>query len=105
MKEQEDHIDILFANAGLGEVAPLEAITETHFDKTFSVNVKGLIFTVQKALLLFQNGGSIILSASTAASKAINGYSVYGASKAAMRSLVRSWALELKHRKIPGQCN
>jgi len=100
VKEQKDHIDILFANAGLGEVAPLEAITETHFDKTFSVNVKGLIFTVQKALLLFQNGGSIILSASTAASKAVNGYSVYGASKAAVRSFARSWVLELKHRKI-----
>jgi NAD(P)-dependent dehydrogenase (short-subunit alcohol dehydrogenase family) len=62
--------------------------------------VKGLIFTVQKALLLFQNGGSIILSASTAASKAVNGYSVYGASKAAVRSFARSWVLELKHRKI-----
>ena len=90
VKEQKDHIDILFANAGLGEVAPLKAIIETHFDKTFSVNVKGLIFTVQKALLLFRNGGSIILSASTAASKAVNGYSVYGASKAAVRSFARS---------------
>jgi NAD(P)-dependent dehydrogenase (short-subunit alcohol dehydrogenase family) len=100
VKEQNDRIDILFANTGLGEIAPLEAITETHFDKTFSVNVKGLLFTVQKALPLFRNGGSIILNASIAASKAADGYSVYGASKAAVRSFARSWALELRHRKI-----
>lgn len=100
VKERNDHIDILFANAGLGEIASLEAITETHFDKTFSVNVKGLIFTVQKALPIFQEGGSIILNASIAGSKAAAGYSVYGASKAAVRSFARSWALELKDRKI-----
>ncbi|MGB7955219.1 MAG: SDR family NAD(P)-dependent oxidoreductase [Candidatus Nitrosopolaris sp.] len=69
VKEQKGRIDVLFANAGLGEVAPLGAITEAHFDKTFSVNVKGLLFTVQKALPLFQDGGSIILNASTSASK------------------------------------
>jgi NAD(P)-dependent dehydrogenase (short-subunit alcohol dehydrogenase family) len=62
VKAQKDHIDILFANAGLGEVAPSEAITETHFDISFSVNVKGLLFTAQKALLPFKNGGSIIIS-------------------------------------------
>jgi NAD(P)-dependent dehydrogenase (short-subunit alcohol dehydrogenase family) len=100
VKEQNDRIGILFANAGLGEIAPLEAITETHFGKTFSVNVKGLLFTVQKALPLYRNGGSIILNASIAASKAADGYSVYGASKAAVRSFARSWALELRHRKI-----
>src|SRR2546425_5775662 len=65
VKEQKGRIDVLFANAGLGEVAPLGAITEAHFDKTFGVNVKGLLFTVQKALPLFQDGGSIILNAST----------------------------------------
>ena len=100
VKKQKDHIDILFANAGLGESAPLEAITEVHFNKIFSVNVKGLLFTVQKALPLFQGGGSIILNASTAGSKASTGFSVYGATKAAVRSFARSWAVELKHRKI-----
>jgi NAD(P)-dependent dehydrogenase (short-subunit alcohol dehydrogenase family) len=100
VKERNGHIDILFANAGLGEIVPLDAITEEHFDKTFSVNVKGLLFTVQKALPLFHNGGSIILNASTAGSKAANGFSVYGATKAAVRSFARSWAVELKDRKI-----
>ena len=100
VKKQKDHIDILFANAGLGESAPLEAITEAHFNKIFSVNVKGLLFTVQKALPLFQGGGSIILNASTAGSKASTRFSVYGATKAAVRSFARSWAVELKHRKI-----
>ena len=100
VKEQKGSIDILFANAGLGEVAPLENITETHFEKTFNVNVKGLLFTVQKALPLFQDGGSIVLNASTAGSKAADGFSVYGATKAAVRSFTRSWAAELKHRKI-----
>lgn len=100
VKKQKDHIDILFANAGLGESAPLEAITEVHFNKIFSVNVKGLLFTVQKALPLFQGGGSIILNASTAGSKASTGFSVYGATKAAVRSFARSWAVELNHRKI-----
>ena len=99
-EEQKDHIDILFANAGLGESAPLEAITEAHFNKIFSVNVKGLLFTVQKALPLFQGCGSIILNASTAGSKASTGFSVYGATKAAVRSFARSWAVELRHRKI-----
>jgi NAD(P)-dependent dehydrogenase (short-subunit alcohol dehydrogenase family) len=100
VKEQKNHIDILFANAGLGELARLETITEAHFEKTFNVNVKGLLFTVQKALPLFQDGGSIVLNASTAGSKAADGFSVYGATKAAVRSFTRSWAAELKHRKI-----
>jgi len=95
VKRQKGHVNILFANAGLGEFAPLEAITESHFDKTFSVNVKGLLFTVQKALPLFRNGGSIILNASTAAFKAAGGSSVYGATKAAVRSFARSWTVEL----------
>ena len=92
VKEQKNYVDILFANAGLGEVAPLEAITVAHFEKTFNVNVKGLLFTVQKALPLFQDGGSIVLNASTAGSKAADGFSVYGATKAAVRSFTRSWA-------------
>src|SRR6188472_3839104 len=81
VKEQKGHIDILFANAGVAELTPLKAITEAHFDKIFSVNVKGLLFTVQKALPLFQNGGgaSIILNASIASSKGFEATSVYSA--------------------------
>ena len=100
VKEQKGSIDILFANAGLGELASLETVTEAHFEKTFNVNVKGFLFTVQKALPLFHDGGSIVLNASTAGSKAADGFSVYGATKAAVRSFTRSWAAELKHRKI-----
>jgi NAD(P)-dependent dehydrogenase (short-subunit alcohol dehydrogenase family) len=101
VKDQKGHIDILFANAGIGELAPLGAITEAHFDKTFGINVKGLLFTVQKALPLFQDGGgSIILNASIASSKGIEALSVYSATKAAVRSFARSWTVDLKHRKI-----
>jgi NAD(P)-dependent dehydrogenase (short-subunit alcohol dehydrogenase family) len=102
VKEQKGRIDILFANAGIVEFAPLGAITESHFDKIFSVNVKGLLFTVQKALPLFQDGdgGSIILTASVGGSKADPAMSVYGATKAAIRSFARTWTVELKHRKI-----
>jgi NAD(P)-dependent dehydrogenase (short-subunit alcohol dehydrogenase family) len=99
--KQKGRIDILFANAGIDEFASLGAITESHFDKIFSVNVKGLLFTVQKALPLFQDGGgSIILTASAGGSKGIEGYSVYHATKAAIRSFARTWTVELKHRKI-----
>jgi NAD(P)-dependent dehydrogenase (short-subunit alcohol dehydrogenase family) len=100
VKEQKGRIDILFANAGVGEFATLVAITEEHFDKTFGINVKGLLFTVQKALPLFQDGGSIILTASTAASKGVEGFSVYNATKAAIRSFARTWTVDLKQRKI-----
>src|SRR3989442_4780618 len=100
VKEQKGRIDVLFANAGLGEVAPLGAITEAHFDKTFGVNVKGLLFTVQKALPLFQDGGSIIRNASTSASKGFEAISVYSATKAAIRSFARAWTVDLKQRKI-----
>jgi NAD(P)-dependent dehydrogenase (short-subunit alcohol dehydrogenase family) len=100
VKEQKGHIDILFANAGVGELVPLGEITEEHFNKTFGINVKGLLFTVQKALPLFQDGGSIILNASIAASKGIVASSVYNATKAAIRSFARTWTVELKHRKI-----
>lgn len=81
-------------------MASLETVTEAYFEKTFNVNVKGFLFTVQKALPLFHDGGSIVLNASTAGSKAADGFSVYGATKAAVRSFTRSWAAELKHRKI-----
>jgi len=101
VKEEKGRIDILFSNAGVGELVPLGAITEAHFDKTFDINVKGLLFTVQKALPLFQDGGgSIILNASIAASKGVEATSVYSATKAAIRSFARSWTVELKHRKI-----
>src|SRR6476646_1649854 len=100
VKQQKGQIDILFANAGIIGLLPLGSITEDHFDKIFNVNVKGLLFTVQKALPLFQNGGSIILSTSIAGSKGFEGSSVYSATKAAIRSFARSWTVDLKHRKI-----
>jgi NAD(P)-dependent dehydrogenase (short-subunit alcohol dehydrogenase family) len=100
IKEQKDRIDILFANAGAGELAPLGAITEEHFDKAFNLNVRGLLFSVQKALPLLHDGGSIILNASTSASKGMPAASVYAATKAAVRSFARSWTTDLKERKI-----
>jgi NAD(P)-dependent dehydrogenase (short-subunit alcohol dehydrogenase family) len=100
VKQHQGRIDVLFANAGGGELAPLGSISEEHFDKAFRVNVKGLLFTVQKALPLFQDGGSIILNASIAGSKGMEAFSVYGAAKAAVRSFARSWTVDLKHRKI-----
>jgi NAD(P)-dependent dehydrogenase (short-subunit alcohol dehydrogenase family) len=100
VKDQKGRIDILFANAGVGEFATLVTITEEHFDKTFGINVKGLLFTVQKALPLFNDGGSIILTASTAASKGVEGFSIYNATKAAIRSFARTWTVDLKKRKI-----
>jgi NAD(P)-dependent dehydrogenase (short-subunit alcohol dehydrogenase family) len=100
VKQKKGRLDILFANAGVAEFASLGEITEAHFDKTFSINVKGLLFTVQKALPLIQDGGSIILNASIAASKGIEASSTYNATKAAIRSFARSWTVDLKHRKI-----
>ena len=100
VKQQKGRIDILFANAGIMESASLGSITESLFDKTFNVNVKGLLFTVQKALPLFQDGGSIVLTASVGGSKGTHALSVYNASKAAIRSFARSWTVDLKHRRI-----
>ncbi|OUL36054.1 glucose 1-dehydrogenase [Nostoc sp. 106C] len=100
IKQEQGHLDIIFANAGGGQVAPLGAITEEHFDKTFNVNVKGLLFTVQKALPLLPEGASIILNASTASIKGTPAFSVYSATKAAVRSFARNWTLDLKDRKI-----
>jgi NAD(P)-dependent dehydrogenase (short-subunit alcohol dehydrogenase family) len=100
VKQQKGRIDVLFANAGITEFVPLGSITESHFDKIISVNLKGLLFTVQKALPLFQGGGSIILTASVGGSKGLEGFSVYNATKAAVRSFARSWTVDLKHRKI-----
>ncbi len=96
VRTQKGRVDILFANAGLGTVAPLGAITEAEFDHTFGVNVKGTLFTVQKALALMTAGGSIILTGSTTGTTGTPGFSVYSASKAAIRNFARSWALDLK---------
>jgi NAD(P)-dependent dehydrogenase (short-subunit alcohol dehydrogenase family) len=100
VEEKHDHIDILFANAGAGTIAPLEVATEAHFDQTFDVNVKGLFFTVQKALPLLTDGGSIILTSSVSNVMGLPGFSAYAASKAAVRSFSRAWTLELKDRNI-----
>ena len=100
MKEKHGHIDILFANAGAGTIAPLAVASEAHFDQTFDVNVKGLFFTVQKALPLLKDGGSIILTSSVSNVLGLPGFSAYAASKAAVRSFARAWTLELKDRNI-----
>jgi NAD(P)-dependent dehydrogenase (short-subunit alcohol dehydrogenase family) len=100
VRDEAGTIDVLFANAGGGEFLPLGSITEEHFDKIFSTNVKGTLFTVQKALPLMKDGGSIILTGSTAAMKGTPAFSVYSASKAAIRNFARSWILELAPRKI-----
>jgi NAD(P)-dependent dehydrogenase (short-subunit alcohol dehydrogenase family) len=98
--EEKGRLDVLFANPGVPAVAPLESITEALFDKAFNINVKGLLFTVQKALPLFTDGGSIILNASIAASKGTEAFSVYSVTKAAVRSFARCWTADLKRRKI-----
>jgi len=100
VKEQKGGIDVLFANAGMVEPLPLDKITEEHFDKIFGINVRGLLFSVQKALPLFRDGGSIILNASAGSIKGNPGMSVYCASKAAVRSFARCWTSDLKERKI-----
>ncbi|SEM52198.1 NAD(P)-dependent dehydrogenase, short-chain alcohol dehydrogenase family [Stigmatella aurantiaca] len=100
VKQRQAPIDILFANAGGGEFAPLGTITEKHFDDTFATNVKGVLFTVQKALPLLRDGASILLTSSTAGIQGSAAFSVYGASKAAIRNFARSWVLDLKDRHI-----
>jgi NAD(P)-dependent dehydrogenase (short-subunit alcohol dehydrogenase family) len=100
IKEKKGRVDVVFANAGAGEFSPLGAITEEMVDKTFGLNVKALLFTVQKALPLMKEGGSIILNASIAGSKGMPAFSVYSATKAAVRSFARSWTTDLKDRKI-----
>jgi NAD(P)-dependent dehydrogenase (short-subunit alcohol dehydrogenase family) len=93
-------IDVVFANAGVAEFASLDKITEEHFDQLFNINVKGTLFTVQKALPLLNDGGSIILAGSVASVKGTAAFGVYGATKAALRSFVRTWTSELKDRRI-----
>jgi NAD(P)-dependent dehydrogenase (short-subunit alcohol dehydrogenase family) len=96
VRSAKGHIDVLFANAGLGARAPLGQISEESFDTVFDVNVKGTLFTVQKALPLMTSGGSIILTGSTTATKGTAAFSVYSASNAAIRNFARSWAVDLK---------
>lgn len=93
-------IDIVFANAGVAQVRPFVEADEKHFDTQFNINVKGLFFTIQKSLPYLNQGASIILNASVAASTAHPGFSVYSATKAAVRSIARTLTLELKDRKI-----
>ena len=100
VQQHGKRIDILVANAGLGEFQPLGAITEDAFDRTFNVNVKGALFTVQKALPLLRDGASILLTSSTTSARGTPAFSVYSATKAAIRNLARSWILDLKGRNI-----
>ena len=100
VRETAATIDILFANAGGGTLAPLGAITEEQYDTIFATNVKGTLFTVQKALPLMKNGGSIILTGSTTGTTGTPAFSVYSASKAAVRNFARSWILDLAPRRI-----
>ncbi|MFG1605160.1 SDR family NAD(P)-dependent oxidoreductase [Actinoplanes sp. NPDC049265] len=93
-------IDVLFANAAIGWAVPLENITEEHFDQTFGVNVRGTLFTVQKALPLLNDGASVVLNASTALDKGDEAFTTYAASKAAVRSFARTWSNELRSRRI-----
>jgi NAD(P)-dependent dehydrogenase (short-subunit alcohol dehydrogenase family) len=100
IKEDAGHLDIVFANAGGGEFAPMGDISEDHYERIFASNVKGTLFTVQKALPLLKDGSSVILTSSTTGTTGTQNFSVYSASKAAVRNFARSWILDLKQRKI-----
>jgi NAD(P)-dependent dehydrogenase (short-subunit alcohol dehydrogenase family) len=100
LREQKGRLDILFANAGGGAFAPLGQVTEAQFDKYFDINVKGTLFTVQKALPLIPAGGAIVLNGSMVSIKGFPGFGVYAATKAALRSFARTWAVDLKGRNI-----
>jgi NAD(P)-dependent dehydrogenase (short-subunit alcohol dehydrogenase family) len=99
---ERDHgrVDVVFANAGVSESAPIGAIEEGHYDRVFDINVKGTVFTVQKALPLMSEGGAIVLAGSGAGSKGFPALSIYSATKAAIRSLARTWTTDLKSRRI-----
>jgi len=100
IKREKGKLDIVFANAGVAKYATFGEITEEHYDSIFDINVKGLLFTVQKALPLLPDGASIILNASIVASKGLSANSVYSATKAAVRSFARTWTTDLKDRRI-----
>jgi NAD(P)-dependent dehydrogenase (short-subunit alcohol dehydrogenase family) len=100
IKKEKNRLDILFANAAIFETEPLGSITEKQFDDTFNINVKGLLFTVQKALPIFVDGGSIVLNASVSSTLGYANESVYSAAKSAVRSFARCWTVDLKERRI-----
>ena len=100
VKEQKGRLDVLFANAGGGAFMPLGEITEAHYDKYFGINVKGTLFTVQKGLSLMPEGGSIVINGSMVSVKGLPAFSVYAATKAALRSFARTWSVDLKGRNI-----
>jgi len=100
IQQKYAQIDVVFANAGGGEMAPLGAITEEHYQRTFDTNVKGVLFTVQKALPLLRDGASVILTSSTTSISGTPAFSVYSATKAAVRNFARNWILDLKDRRI-----
>ena len=100
VKKEQGYIDVLFASAGQGGREMIGSVTEEQFDTIFGLNVRGTLFTVQKALPLFRDGGSIVMNGSIASVKGMPGMSVYGASKAALRSFARTWLVELKDRRI-----
>ncbi len=100
VQQRHSQIDVVFANAGGGDFAPLGAITEQHYQEIFDTNVKGVLFTVQKALPVLRDGASIILTSSTTGTAGTANFSVYSASKAAVRNFARSWILDLKDRGI-----
>ena len=100
VKHEKGRVDVLFANAGGGEFMPLGEITEAHYDKYFGINVKGTLFTVQKGLPLMPEGGSIVVNGSMVSVKGMSAFSVYAATKAALRSFARTWSVDLKGRNI-----
>lgn len=100
IRQEKGRLDVLFVNAGGGSFAPIGQITEEQFDQTFNTNVKGVLFTVQKALPLIPDGGAIVLNASIVSVQGVPAFSVYSASKAAVRSFARGWTNDLKERKI-----
>jgi NAD(P)-dependent dehydrogenase (short-subunit alcohol dehydrogenase family) len=100
IKEKHGRLDVIFANAGGGAIRPFDQVTEEQFDREFAINVKGVFFTVQKALPVLSDGASIILNASIAATKGLENMSPYSATKAAVRSFARTWTTDLKARKI-----
>jgi NAD(P)-dependent dehydrogenase (short-subunit alcohol dehydrogenase family) len=100
VRDTHGRIDVLYASAGIGELALLGEVTEDHFDRTFGINVRGTLLTVQKALPLLSDGASIIMSGSIASIKGFERFRVYNASKAALRSFARTWTAELKARNI-----
>ncbi|MFC0085213.1 SDR family NAD(P)-dependent oxidoreductase [Dyella flava] len=100
VKDTKGQVDIVFANAGFVEHQTIDVVTPEHFDKTFNINVRGLLFSVQKALPLMKSGGAIVLNSSIVSVKGLAAHGVYGAAKAAVRSFARTWTTELKDRGI-----